>query len=43
MRLNAMQNYAETVRSFALAIPETFNFGKDVVDAQAARHDKPAA
>lgn len=42
MRLNAMQNYAETVRSFALAIPETFNFGKDVVDAQAARHDKPA-
>jgi len=42
MRLNAMQNYAETVRSFALAIPETFNFGKDVVDAQAARRDKPA-
>jgi acyl-coenzyme A synthetase/AMP-(fatty) acid ligase len=42
MRLNAMQNYAETERSFSLAIPETFNFGKDVVDAQAARHDKPA-
>ena len=37
-----MQNYAETVRSFALAVPETFNFGHDVVDAQAARNDKPA-
>jgi acyl-coenzyme A synthetase/AMP-(fatty) acid ligase len=37
-----MQDYAETARNFVLAIPETFNFGHDVVDAQAARRDKPA-
>jgi acyl-coenzyme A synthetase/AMP-(fatty) acid ligase len=42
MSLHPMQNYAETARNFVLAIPETFNFGHDVVDAQAARRDKPA-
>jgi len=42
MSLHAMQNYAETAESFVLDIPETFNFGHDVVDAQANRHDKPA-
>ena len=42
MSLQPMQNYADTVRSFALAVPETFNFGHDVVDAQAIRNDKPA-
>jgi acyl-coenzyme A synthetase/AMP-(fatty) acid ligase len=42
MTLHAMQDYAETVASFVLDIPETFNFGHDVVDAQAMRCDKPA-
>ena len=42
MSLHPMQDYAETARNFVLAIPETFNFGHDVVDAQAARRDKPA-
>ena len=42
MSLHPMQDYAETARNFVLAIPETFNFGYDVVDAQAARRDKPA-
>ena len=42
MTLNAMQNYADTAQSFVLDIPEFFNFGKDVVDEQATRHDKLA-
>jgi acyl-coenzyme A synthetase/AMP-(fatty) acid ligase len=42
MSLHPMQDYAETVRNFVLDIPKTFNFGHDVVDAQAARRDKPA-
>lgn len=42
MTLHAMQDYAETVASFVLDIPETFNFGHDVVDAQAIHCDKPA-
>ena len=42
MKLEPMQDYAATARTFALELPATFNFGRDVVDAQAARHDKPA-
>lgn len=42
MKLEAMQDYAATARTFALELPVTFNFGRDVVDAQAARHDKLA-
>ncbi len=42
MKLEAMQDYAATARTFALDLPDTFNFGRDVVDAQAARHDKLA-
>jgi len=42
MSLHAMQNYAETAKSFVLDIPETFNFAHEVVDAQAKRRDKPA-
>lgn len=42
MSLHPMQDYAETALNFVLAIPETFNFGHDVIDAQAARRDKPA-
>ena len=42
MKLEPMQDYAATARTFQLELPATFNFGRDVVDAQAARHDKPA-
>ena len=42
MTLKAMDDYAAYAASFTLDIPATFNFGRDVVDAQAERHDKPA-
>ena len=42
IKIEPMQDYAATVRSFSLELPRTFNFGRDVVDEQAARHDKPA-
>lgn len=42
MTLKAMDDYAAYAASFVLDIPDTFNFGRDVVDAQAERHDKPA-
>lgn len=37
-----MQDYHETRRSFQWAIPETFNFGADVVDRIAHEADGPA-
>lgn len=37
-----MHDYDLMASDFSLAVPEQFNFGHDVVDAQALRHDKPA-
>lgn len=42
MTLEAMRDYDATARDFVLEVPKTFNFGQDVIDAQAHRHDKPA-
>lgn len=42
MKLQPLVNYDAMARDFVLDIPHTFNFGRDVIDAQAARHDKPA-
>ena len=37
-----MDDYAAYAAKFSLTVPDTFNFGHDVVDAQAQRHDKLA-
>jgi acyl-coenzyme A synthetase/AMP-(fatty) acid ligase len=42
MKIAEMNNYDETVRTFSWELPDTFNFGSDVVDRQAEDHDKPA-
>lgn len=42
MKIARMDNYDEAVRQFAWQLPETFNFGQDVVDRQAQQNDKPA-
>ncbi len=42
MKIEPMQDYAATAGSFTLQLPRSFNFGRDVVDEQARRHDKPA-
>lgn len=42
MNIARMQDYAQMARDFALELPPSFNFGRDVVDAQAERNDKPA-
>lgn len=42
MNLTPMLDYARTAREFTLEVPRYFNFGRDVIDAQANRNDKPA-
>jgi acyl-coenzyme A synthetase/AMP-(fatty) acid ligase len=42
MKIARMENYDETVRTFSWELPDTFNFGADVVDRQAEHNDKPA-
>lgn len=42
MQIRKMDDYARMARDFTLDLPASFNFGRDVVDAQAARNDKPA-
>ena len=42
MQIGKMDDYAQMARDFTLDVPAGFNFGRDVVDAQAARNDKPA-
>jgi len=42
MMLQAMHDYDATARDFVLEVPDTFNFGHDVIDAQTYRNDKPA-
>ena len=42
MQIPRMRDYAETARRFSWQLPETFNFGRDVVDRQAETADKPA-
>jgi acyl-coenzyme A synthetase/AMP-(fatty) acid ligase len=42
MKIARMENYDETVRTFSWELPDTFNFGSDVVDRQAQDNDKPA-
>ena len=42
MKIGKMQDYAQMARDFSLELPASFNFGRDVVDAQAERNDKPA-
>lgn len=37
-----MRDYERVASEFTLVIPEQFNFGRDVVDEQAQRNDKPA-
>lgn len=39
MNIPAMTNYEEAVASFRWELPETFNFGRDVVDARAEAAD----
>jgi len=41
-KLEALLDYATAAKTFKLELPYTFNFGRDVVDAQAAKADKPA-
>lgn len=42
MQLPEMKDYDECARNFRWQLPQTFNFGADVVDAQARRNDKLA-
>ncbi len=42
MKLQPMKDYDAMARDFALTVPPVFNFGRDVIDAQSADHDKPA-
>jgi acyl-coenzyme A synthetase/AMP-(fatty) acid ligase len=42
MQIAKMDDYACMARDFRLELPDRFNFGRDVVDAQAERNDKPA-
>jgi acyl-coenzyme A synthetase/AMP-(fatty) acid ligase len=42
MQITKMDDYARMARDFRLELPDRFNFGRDVVDAQAERNDKPA-
>src|ERR1035437_5700147 len=42
MYISKMENYAETVKRFSWQLPQTFNFGSDVVDRQALDKDKLA-
>lgn len=42
MKIEKMQDYADTARRFALSLPKSFNFGRDVVDRQAEESDKAA-
>lgn len=42
MNLTPMLDYAQTAREFKLEVPRHFNFGRDVIDEQANRRDKPA-
>lgn len=42
MQIGKMDDYARMARDFRLELPARFNFGRDVVDAQAERNDKPA-
>jgi acyl-coenzyme A synthetase/AMP-(fatty) acid ligase len=42
MKIERMENYDEAVRKFSWQLPETFNFGRDVVDHWAATKDKEA-
>lgn len=42
MHIAAMHDYAETVRQFSWQLPDTFNFGRDVVDRWTETADKEA-
>lgn len=42
MQIDKMHDYAQMARDFSLELPARFNFGRDVVDAQAERNDRPA-
>ncbi len=42
MTLLPMLNYERCASEFKLDVPTHFNFGHDVIDEQARRHDKPA-
>lgn len=42
MNLKPMLDYDRTSEEFKLEVPTYFNFGRDVVDEQAQRNDKPA-
>ena len=42
MKIENMQDYQQMARDFKLELPAYFNFGRDVVDRQAERNDKPA-
>ena len=42
MKLSPMRDYAETYKRFRWRVPDTFNFGADVVDALAADEDRLA-
>jgi len=42
MTLSPMLDYEQCASEFKLDVPAYFNFGHDVIDAQALRNDKPA-
>jgi len=42
MALTPMIDYEQCASEFKLEVPAHFNFGHDVIDEQARRHDKPA-
>ena len=42
MKLLPILDYERCASEFKLEVPTHFNFGHDVIDAQARRHDKPA-
>jgi len=42
MQIPEMKDYDECARTFRWELPPTFNFGADVIDAQARRNDKQA-
>lgn len=42
MNVEKMDDYGRLARTFSLRLPASFNFGRDIVDRQAERNDKPA-
>lgn len=42
MKIVPMHDYEQAVREFRWSLPQTFNFGRDVVDAEARRNDRLA-